>query len=551
MNAVDQLAALLAPAARLGAVAMPASRDLDAVIDTLTARLKAGSVPHAPEDTQLQALQRFWQDPSFETLHDARVVAFGIGVALDPAGARMLDDTRRFDAVLSGIDRWLDSPRWYRRCYQGLLWSYFNVDPLAEGMSKTAQQHWRALRDYLKRRAPRTRDPQLNPAWVDALLANAHLLGDDPGRPWVAGLMQGDRRALDDLCDRLDIGGSSWLIRHLVTAQISAAVQLDDAAFVAQLSRLVGLLGEHAPLRDDGLTALLERQARSVEAVVHAGLRDAVAMAWGVPWQPENALHWQRLGENTRAQVAEWIKVERIESFFDNAEDHHDRRRARFWQRYAKSIRSIALPRLDGSPGDKVMVMIIGCAQVVAFGDLAEPVRVHDLREPQPFDLGLPLSIEPGAPNSLRPGREALLLVHRDGIGGWRQWEQMFEAALKERFDLRPGVANGGGLQAGFVDLSDASAAAVAPLNDRALERQRLSFVPAGEDVHWQTAEAASVPYSRPDLEVFARVHALRLVDRTPQGEGLWVCTDAADARIARVLHAWGFSHFAGAGWRR
>ena len=73
----------------------------------------------------------------------------------------------------------------------------------------------------------------------------------------------------------------------------------------------------------------------------------------------------------------------------------------------------------------------------------------------------------------------------------------------------------------------------------------------AGEDVHWQTAEAASVPFGRADLEIFARVHSLVLDDRTMQGAGLWVRTDDSDKRISRVLVRWGFSMVAGQGWRR
>jgi hypothetical protein len=73
----------------------------------------------------------------------------------------------------------------------------------------------------------------------------------------------------------------------------------------------------------------------------------------------------------------------------------------------------------------------------------------------------------------------------------------------------------------------------------------------AGEDIHWLTAEAASVPYSRPDLEVLARVHSLQLDDQATRTGILWVRTGDSERRIARVLSRWGFAYVPGEGWSR
>ena len=576
MSAVDALAALLAPAPHVEAVPTDTS-GIDALIERLRAQVRIGSAPQAPQDLQRLALQHFWQTPQFDSLRNARGVAFGLGLAVGTMGERVLDDARRFGAVLSGADAWLDRPRWYRRCYQGLLWSYFNIDTEAEGTSPAARRHWLVLRDYLKQRAPKIVDPQLNPDWVDAVATGLHLFGDAPTEPYVDGLLQGDRQALDLLIERVGIQAPSWFLRQLIGAQIDAAVALDDAAFCARLPGLLGLLAGAGGLRNACLTSLLQRYAQLPRPPLHEGLRDAAADAWGSPWMAADAWHWDGLEAGVRTLLGDWLKAAVLEAFFARAEDQAPTRRAGFWQRYLRSIRLVrlaagatacapgaaagptpmpAMPSIlarlrDPMPTDTVLVLTIGCALVVACGDPNEPLRVHDLRRPLPFDIDRPLTLEPNGVNSLRTSAAALVLDHRDGLLGWRQWEQMFEAALKEHFDIRPGAPNAAAGWSGHIDLSDALPVAFDSAGTATAEQLAWPSASAGEDVHWQTAEAASLPYSRPDLEVFARVHALPLDDQLRATGKLWVRAAADDRRIARVLTRWGFSHIAGAGWWR
>jgi hypothetical protein len=117
---------------------------------------------------------------------------------------------------------------------------------------------------------------------------------------------------------------------------------------------------------------------------------------------------------------------------------------------------------------------------------------------------------------------------------------------------MRPGVLTSAGA-APIVDLSDAAAGMATGIGEPlgSIDEPRWHSASVGEDVHWQTAEAASVPYSRPDLEVLARVHSLRLEDDTARTGKLWVRADTADQRIARVLTRWGFEQVSGEGWFR
>lgn len=532
MNCVDHLASLLAPAVRIGGLSMPKAGGIDAVIEALQGQIRSGSASHVLTDLQHDTVQRFWKTPRLETLKDARLVAFGLCLPVGPVGECILEDTGRFKAMLDGVDQWLHDPRWYRRCYQGLAWSYFNCDVDADDLRAGLKQNWERLRDYLGQRASRTVDKLANPDWVKTVIGNRHLFGEAPCEPYVGKLLQGDREDVDLLCRQLGINDSSWFLHRLVQAQVIGATKLDHDEFRALLPSLLEMLSGARTLRDSGLACLLERHAQIPGHPLHEGLRDAATAWWGSPWLPTNALRWSGVTENVRGMVSEWLKTDAIDKFFARLSDGSGQRRAAFWKRYVKAVQKVEV-----TPGEQgALMMTIGRAVVVAFSDATLPLHGHDLRQPAALDMARP----------------HLLLRHQDGLHGWRQWEQMFEAALRDSYGIRPGVLTSAGA-APFVDLSD-SAASAAPDLDEPLgfvDEPRWQSASVGEDVHWQTAEAASVPYSRPDLEVLARVHSLRLEDETARTGKLWVRADAADRRIARVLGRWGFEYVSGEGWCR
>ncbi|MFM9917299.1 MAG: EH signature domain-containing protein [Rhizobacter sp.] len=578
VTAVDHLASLLAPAVRLGALAMPKVGDIDAVIEALQRRIQSGSAHPVAADLQHETVRRFWRTPHLETLKDARLVAFGLNLPVGPEGACILDDRSRLDATLQGVDQWLHDARWYRRGYQGLVWSYFNCEIDAPGAGLARRQNWLRLRDYLSQRAPRTVDPVANPDWVRTVICHRHLFGDTPCERHVADLLRGDHGEVDAICQRLGIGGTSWFLRRLVHGQVTAAANLGHEAFRDLLPRLIELLASAPALRNPGLACLLERYHQIPQPQLHEALRDAAADWWGSPWLPANELHWSGVKEGVRSMVSQWHKAALIDRFFAEPDDERGSRRAAFWKRYVKSIRTIEFAfggnamqasqsrarigpervvgcgtcLIDGSHAARALVMRMGRAVVVEFSDPSIPVHGYDLGESEPFDMSRPVVLAPDADNSLRQSHRSLNLPHQDGLHGWRQWEQMFEAAISDRFDIRPGsVPSVDGSP--HVDLSDSAVSVdichVEPLGR--IDAPRWQTASASEDVHWLTAEAASVPYSRADLEVLARVHALHIEDETKRTGRLWVRTDATDHRIARVLTGWGFEQVAGAGWRR
>ena len=126
MSALDRLANLLSGS--VDARSLPEDTSIDAVIAGLQRHARAGTSASVPEDLQQQAVRRFWETQRFDTLKDGRLVSFGLCVPSRPQGPCIMEDRQRFQAMLdhrTGVDQWVDNPRWYRRCYQGLVRSYF------------------------------------------------------------------------------------------------------------------------------------------------------------------------------------------------------------------------------------------------------------------------------------------------------------------------------------------------------------------------------------------------------------------------------------------
>jgi hypothetical protein len=80
-------------------------------LERLERESKAGGRTYVHPDLQVEAVKRFWLNPRFESLRDARLVSFGLG--LDALGNRkcLMEHARFFNAVLSGVDEWRQVPR--------------------------------------------------------------------------------------------------------------------------------------------------------------------------------------------------------------------------------------------------------------------------------------------------------------------------------------------------------------------------------------------------------------------------------------------------------
>ena len=142
--------------------------------------------------------------------------------------------------------------------------------------------------------------------------------------------------------------------------------------------------------------------------------------------------------------VAEWLKLEFIETFFTllAEEGTGDRRRLEFWKRYVNQIdhinfalgndarssstkdfavlrekmQGLTVPLIDPISSNNAFIMTIGDLVVVEFSGRANALYGYDGRQGLPFDLERPVVVVKDGRNSLKNSERRLWLKHRDGI---------------------------------------------------------------------------------------------------------------------------------------
>jgi hypothetical protein len=233
-----------------------------------------------------------------------------------------------------------------------------------------------------------------------------------------------------------------------------------------------------------------------------------------------------------------------------------------FWKRYVKSIDDIefalgstarnsrepdlvALRRkmkgltreLDASGANNAFIMTMGKLVAVEFSGLGNALYGYDASRSLPFNTSQTLKLGKDERNSLKRSNRILWLKHGDGIHGWNRWEDMFEATLRESFQILPSV-----------DTSRSSARSQA-----ANERSRPTSLGSSRENTRSTQNhtATHESYSHVALKRFAATHGLQIDDRTALGGNLWVRGDEEDGRIGQVLADWGFQVKPGKGWWR
>lgn len=473
MNPLALLSKLLSEAAGALPVVLRESTDIDVELARLKAQSRIGGRNYEPRDLQVEAVKRFWVNPRFESLRDARLVSFGL--SLDVAGLTgnrkcIMEDPRLFNAALTGVDEWDQIPRQYRKCYQGLLRSYFDYDGLGRSVPEVGKQNWSQLQQYLRSRAPYIVDTKTNPDWVTCTGENPGLLTSTPCAAFAKVIALGREDHVRHVRELLGITDASWFTRELVLARIEHATRMPHPQFGNAVAGLLNLLGDNEVLRDRGLSLLLNRYARIPQSPQHPLLKDRTVAAWGNPWLPSNKDRWGSVEDAAKEMVSDWLKGEFIDLFFTKLTQDGigDSRRVNFWRRYVKSIGSIhfalgstamfsnekdfkelraklkgLLVRLNDTDGaNNAFIMTMGDLVAVEFSSASNAFYGYSLNKKLPFNLSKPVLRAPvDGPNSLKSSAHLLKINHTNGAHGYATWEARFAADLKAHFGLIPDKA--------------------------------------------------------------------------------------------------------------
>lgn len=573
MSALNQLASLLLPGSELGARPVKANAVIDRVLAEMVARAKSGQWSGGPEDHQLHAVRQFWERQELSTFKDTYLLSWGLCIPHIQRGPCVLEDRSRFRLVLDGVETFRTKPSAFRRCYQGLVKSYFTYDAMHPDCNVVGQNNWNVLREYLGERTSDIRDRHLNPEWVATALENTQLFSANPCEPYVEALLRGDASTVDRLCEQLGIAKASWFMRQLVLSQVQSATKLGNQEFQSLMRRLLELIGRNEVLRDRGLTLVLNRYAKVPGTQLHQELRDAAVQSWGNPWLPSNETRWGGVDPAARSMISDWLKLEFIETFFTKLADDGlgDPRRMEFWKRYVKAIGNIefalgsaarasrepdfiALRKemaglvcdLEVSGSNNAFIMTMGNLVAVEFSGMGNALYGYDARIELPFDTSLALRLAAGAKNSLKQKTKSILwMTHQDGIHNWDKWEQKFEATLKNEFDIRPGIAT-----TRVARTVPPSRLPPATLATPSLRQQQPTATPSLEATsEWALASALTPPYSMSALLRLTRILGIQVEDLTMQGGNVWVRTTIEVSSFAKMLEGWGFRYKPNKGW--
>ena len=501
-----------------------------------------------PQDRLLEAIKKFWDTQKFDSFRDAYLVSWGLTQAPTSTSHSLMEDGTRFGKALKGVDDWKGQPRYYRRCYQGLMSNYFGYDGLSPAMPSQGRKNWKELREYLRGNNINILQPKeaLRPEWVTLARKNRKLFGENPCEDYVEDALNGDLQNINHLCDALWIGEHTWFQHELILGQIRHAASLRDGQFISLLPRLLDLLQSREVLRDQGLALILDRYARIEAHPLHSRLRDDAVSWWKNPWLPSNAMQWGSVRSDTKSMVSEWLKGVLIEAFFNQlAQDGAaNQRRTKFWKRYIGAISEMEfalganarssrdrdflalLKKMEGltrhldAPGaNNAFIMRMGTLVIVEFSNSGNACYAYDERQSMPFDTSMPLQLEVNGRNSLKNQNNIIKLRHADGNHGWTWWEDMFEATLQGHFDIQPDTNRSSG---------------------------------RGEQPHPRpTLAEGTFPqqYSLQALKQLATLRGLGVLDNTTNGGALWVTGTAITSDTQRVLTRWGFSYRDGRGW--
>jgi hypothetical protein len=510
------------------------------------------AVASVDDDLSLKAVRQFWASGDLDSLRDARLVCFGLHRPVAPSGPCIMEDRDKLHRVLddrAGVGQWMQAPRRFRRCYQGLVRSYFSYDAYAARTPTIGRRNWQDLRSYLRDHRGALSAEATNPAWVGVAQANGGLFSEEPCAEYAHDVLAGDGERITSVRQALGIPGSSWFLSQLILSSVRAATKLEDAAFKGTIPLLLPKLREYQLLRTDGLASLLDRYADCDDSVQDVALRDRAVEWWGNPWLPSTEAAWGRVTRRTREMVSVWLKSELIDEFFKKLASNNvgDRRRSKFWLRYVKSMdvrfalgadalssrdkdfvalrqkmKGLFTPLHGGLSSNNAFIMRIGKLTAVEFGDSGNAFYAYDSRNGEPFDLDEPVTSAVDGENSLKSSDHLFKLRHQDVSAGL--WEEVFERRLKSEFRLKPDEA-----------------AMPAQPQPRA-ERPPAAQLPTRYEL---------VPFSQARLREWASNRGFDIEDLSARGGNIWVRTLNRNTDVNRVLTAWGFRFRNDKGWWR
>ncbi len=288
------------------------------------------------------ALLSYEQSGYIKGVRQLRLVCYGCAEVVGDKAFCLIQDYTRFEQLLDFVDRYHSRPRTFRKCYRGLLNTYFAYDPYVRDANPAGCENWRKLRQFLATRQGLLHVGGYVPEWIEVLDEHTGLLGEFPAHAYKKMLSRGEHSVLKVMSESLGIGENSWLLRLLILTQVEDVTYEDDAELKEQLANVLLLLSDYPLYADTGLTLLLDRYAKCDNAEINASLRDYAVKLWGNPWLPALSHKW-RCGSAARRMMSRWLKQHLLAEYFSllSDDDTQQARRLNFWSLYCDDIQGM------------------------------------------------------------------------------------------------------------------------------------------------------------------------------------------------------------------
>ena len=507
-----------------------------------------------PERSIVKVLEWYRRSGVLDSFLDLKYTCFGVCHRLIE-GWCLLDDDQLFSKLLYQVDNLQSEPRRFRKCFQGLLSSYFGY----QQFDKT-NENWEHLGGYLAYGLPSAQQALPIPNWLMLLEEHKNLLGPNPCERYADELRNGsnDVTVHQVLREGLGVTRESWVWQELVLSQIQEACRLTDQSFKGDLERLLRLIQANNMLSTNLIircTAMLvSRYANCVTRPEYPSLREAAVNFIGNPWLKRTAWDAHVKTENgephekARQMINGWIKRELTKNFFELLSDDGsaDQRRLNYWLRFEpvvedmwfalgphatklrspefKDFRNRARGRLlkleaSGLPQNNAFIMLLGSVTVVEFGSKGNATYVYR-SDGLPFDLSR--NWINGDGTGLKNQQVGERFFHRDGASSGTTWEEKFDERLCPLI--------------GFT-----------PQQDRVVRRIAMPASQREKSVRQPAPHSLfSIPAWERDVKVICERRNFRIHDARPQGGAFWVLHDWGHCP---ELDRLGFKYKSGKGW--
>lgn len=562
MSAVDNLKSRLA---RINAIRPPRAAWGNLVgIELETKRLAAqyGGLAINPADKRAieDCIRDYRNSGVLSSFRDTKHVCFGCGFRDGNDDYCLLEDPTRFPGLLRQVDQFQSAPTKYRRCYQGLLSSYFEFNP-AKSLNEAGPEQWQILRGYLDKNLIRLFQDERPATWVQILKEHQNLLKSEPCSRYAKEMLSGRQDEFKSMCESLIISERAWVHQEVIMAMIKAGCQMNDEQFLARIPHFIEKISPYEELQDIGISRLLRRYVLiQGGAKEQTQLREISIQRWGNPWLHKNEARWQsRVPEAVQQMVLGWLKRKWIHNFFSLLQADHaaDKRRLDFWIRYVddisdmyfalgryskestkadyRALRKELEGRLMALSSNNILnnafLMCIGNYVFVEFGQQNNACHVFRRDLPMPFELGQMRVSDTGTDlKNTRHPSHVMSLRHQDGH---QRWEDNFDKEISRLIRLQP-----------------------KPLSNVARPLNRLvDQPPAKFESNNATLANDAIPtfvkdgFSDAGLRTFAKTHGIPIEDNRPLNGNLWVRTDDKNPEVSRLLSTWGFRYKHLKGW--